>query len=54
MSQIDKYSEKYNLKPDMGLSYVQIGILKRLFVICDEVEDNIFENYVIIRWKLII
>ena len=49
MSQIDKYTEKYNLRPGMGLSYVQIGELKRLFVICDEIEDNKFENYVIIN-----
>ena len=53
MSQIDEYSEKYNLRPGMGLSYVQIGILKRLFVICDEVDDNVFENYVIINPKII-
>lgn len=49
MSQIETYSKKYNLRPGMGLSYVQIGELKRIFVICDEVEDNKFENYVIIN-----
>ena len=53
MSQIDKYSEQYNLRPGMGLSYVQIGVLKRLFVICDEVEEGVFENYVIINPQII-
>ena len=53
MSQIDEYSEKYNLRPGMGLAYVQIGILKRIFVICDEVEDGKFENYVVINPKII-
>ena len=33
MSQIEEYSEKYDLRPGMGLSFVQIGIKKRIFVI---------------------
>ena len=33
MSQIEEYSEKYNLRAGMGLAYPQIGILKRIFVI---------------------
>ena len=53
MSQIEKYSEEYNLRPGMGLSYVQIGILKRIFVICDEYEEGKFKNYVIINPKII-
>ena len=53
MSQIEEYSEKYNLRPGMGLSYVQIGVLERIFVICDEVEEGKFENYVIINPKII-
>ena len=53
MSQIEKYSEKYDLRPGMGLSYVQIGKPKRLFVICNELDDNTFENYVIINPKII-
>jgi peptide deformylase len=53
MSQIDEYSEKYNLRPGMGLSYVQIGVLKRIFVICDEVEEGQFKDYVIINPEII-
>lgn len=53
MSQIEEYSEKYDLRPGMGLAYPQIGIGKRIFVIVDEVEKGQFENYVIINPKII-
>ena len=53
MSQIDEYTNKYNLRPGMGLSYVQIGVLKRIFVICDEYEQGKFKNYVVINPKII-
>jgi peptide deformylase len=53
MSQIDEYTEKYNLRPGMGLAYVQIGILKRIFVICDEIDDGKFENYVVINPEIV-
>ena len=33
MSQIEAEREKYNLRAGMGLSAVQIGVLKRIFVI---------------------
>ena len=32
MSQIEEYSEKYDLRPGMGLAYPQIGIGKIIFV----------------------
>ena len=32
-SQIEKIAKKYNLRPGMGLSAVQLGILKRYFVV---------------------
>lgn len=53
MSQIEEYSEKYNLRAGMGLAYPQIGILKRIFVIVDELDDGSFENYVVINPKII-
>ncbi len=53
MSQIEEYSEKYNLRPGMGLSYVQIGVLERIFVICDEAEEGQFEEYIIINPEII-
>jgi len=53
MSQIEEYSEKYNLRPGMGLAFIQLGIPKRIFVICNEVEEGKFEKYVMINPKVI-
>ncbi len=53
MSQIDEYREKYNLRAGTGLSYIQLGMAKRIFVVVDEVDDNKFENYVLINPKII-
>ena len=53
MSQIEEYSNKYCLRPGMGLSYVQIGVLERIFVICDEYEEGQFKDYVIINPEII-
>ncbi len=53
MSQIEKYSEKYNLRPGMGLAFVQVGVLKRAFVICYENEDETFDKYIIINPEII-
>ena len=52
MSQIEEYSNKYDLRPGMGLSYVQIGVLKRIFVIVDEYEPGKFQNYIVINPKI--
>ena len=46
-SQIEKYAEKYDLRPGMGLAMVQLGILKRIIVIVYEYEEGKFENYVV-------
>lgn len=53
MSQIEEYSEKYNLRPGMGLAFVQLGHLQRIFVIVNEIEDGKFERYVVINPKII-
>ena len=53
ISQIEEWREKYNLRAGMGLSYIQIGIPKRIFVVVDEVEENKFENYILINPKII-
>ena len=36
MSQIDEEREKYDLRAGMGLSSVQVGVLKRIFVVLEE------------------
>ena len=53
MSQIEKYSEKYNLRPGMGLAFVQVGVLKRAFVICNENDEADFDKYIIINPEII-
>ena len=53
MSQIEEYSEKYDLRPGMGLAFVQLGKLENIFVIVNEIEDNKFERYVVINPKII-
>lgn len=53
MSQIEEYSKKYDLRPGMGLSFVQIGILKRIFVISEELDNGSFKRYVVINPKVV-
>lgn len=52
-SQIEKYAEKYDLRPGMGLAFPQLGFLKRIIVIVYEFEEGKFENYVIVNPKII-
>ncbi len=53
MSQQDKYIEKYDLRAGMGMAFVQIGKLKRIFVISYEQEDGSFLEFTIINPKII-
>ena len=53
LSQIEEEAKKYNLRPGMGLSAIQVGINKRIFVIVYEYEEGKFENYVFINPKLL-
>ena len=57
-SQIPELSEKYELRPGMGLSAVQLGIMKRFFVVVNEIteedsEEHEFETYVLINPRMI-
>ncbi len=52
MSQIEETREFYNLRAGMGLSYIQIGIPKRIFVVSEEVEKGKFERHVVINPKI--
>ncbi len=53
MSQIEEYANKYNLRPGMGLAFIQLGIPKRIFVVVDEVDEGKFESYVIINPRVL-
>ena len=57
-SQIEELAEKYDLRPGMGMSAVQIGVLKRYIVIVQEVteeddEEQKFDTYIMINPKII-
>lgn len=52
-SQIEEYEKKYNLRPGMGLAFPQLGINKRIIVIVNEVDDGLFDNYVMINPKIV-
>lgn len=53
MSQMEEYQEKYNLRAGMGLSFCQIGIMKRIFVISEDNGDGTFGRYIVINPKII-
>ena len=52
-SQIEEYSEKYDLRPGMGLAFPQLGINERIIVIVYEYDDGKFEEYVVINPKIV-
>lgn len=52
-SQIEELSEKYDLRPGMGLSAIQLGIPKRYFVVVYEYDEGKFDNYIIINPKIV-
>lgn len=49
MSQMEEEQKKYDLRAGTGLSAVQLGELKRFFVVVDEEEKGKFRNYVVIN-----
>ena len=52
-SQIERLSEKYNLRPGMGMAAIQLGIPKRYLVIVHEVDEEEFDTYIICNPKII-
>ena len=52
-SQIEELSQKYNLRPGMGLAAPQLGINEKFFVIVFEYEEGKFEDYVIFNPKIV-
>ncbi|MBE6155465.1 MAG: peptide deformylase [Firmicutes bacterium] len=50
LSQDEEIAEKYDLRPGMGLAFIQLGIPKRIFVIANKDEDTgKFEEHIIIN-----
>ena len=57
-SQIEELSEKYDLRPGMGMSAIQLGVNKRYFVVVYETtkegdEEQSFETYILVNPKMI-
>ena len=52
-SQSEELAEKYDLRPGMGISAIQLGVAKRYFVVVHEYEEGKFDNYVVINPKII-
>ena len=53
LSQDEEISEKYDLRPGMGLSFCQMGIMKRIFVVSEELEDGTFKRHIVINPEMI-
>ena len=52
-SQIEDYAEKYDLRPGMGLAFPQLGKNIRIIVIVHEVEEGVFDTYIVINPKIV-
>ena len=53
LSQDEEYASKNNIRAGMGLAAVQLGVLKRFFVISYKNDDGTFEEYRVINPELI-
>ena len=53
ISQDEELAAKYDLRAGMGLSFCQIGIMKRIFVISEDNGDGTFGRYVVINPKVL-
>ena len=51
-SQDDDYAKKHNIRPGVGIAAIQIGILKRMFVVYYETENGIVQ-YQLVNPKII-
>jgi len=53
LSQDEEYAKKNKIRAGMGLAAVQLGILKRYFVISYKKNDGSFEEYKVVNPKII-
>lgn len=53
MSQDEELAKKYGLRAGMGLSFCQIGINKRIFVVSEDHGDGTFGRYIVINPQII-
>ena len=53
MSQDEKIAEKYDIRAGMGLSMCQLGIMKRAFVVSEDLGDGKFNRYFVYNPSII-
>ena len=53
LSQDEEYAKKNNIRAGMGLAFVQLGILKKIFIISYKKDDGSFDEYVVINPKIL-
>lgn len=53
LSQDEEYALKYDIRAGMGLAAVQLGVLKRFFVISYKNDDGTFEEYKVVNPKIV-
>ena len=53
LSQDEDYASKNNIRAGMGLSAVQLGILKRFFVISYKKDDGTFDEFKVVNPKIV-
>ncbi len=53
LSQDEDYASKHNIRAGMGLAAVQLGVLKRFFVISYKNDDGTFEEYKVVNPKIV-
>lgn len=51
-SQNEELAEKYGLRAGIGMAAIQLGIPKRYITIVHEVEEDIFNTYIVINPKI--
>ena len=53
LSQDEEIAKKYDIRAGMGMSFVQLGRLERIFVVSEDNGDGTFDRHVVINPKMI-
>lgn len=53
LSQDEKYAEKHNIKAGVGLAAIQVGVLKRMFVVYYPIGEDKYVQYQLVNPKII-
>lgn len=53
LSQDEEYAKKHNIRAGVGLAAIQVGVLKRMFVIYYQGENNTITQYQLVNPKIV-